>query len=128
MKSFQAPWPRAIYYQRTHPLGLASIWPTIDGTQTVQLALYTKTPLAPFADLTTRYTMQPAYRLMLVDNLAVRWASYFPVDVPAEVRKSAVDSMSWVKSSNMTLQDLEVRTPFSSGGFYNIYDDRRYPG
>jgi hypothetical protein len=69
--------PTAVYYDTAYPstgvsagLGVMRFWPV--PTQVNQVALYTPTQLAEFADLSTDYSFPPGYADALEYNLAKR--------------------------------------------------------
>ena len=115
--------PTALWYNPTITDGWGTVflWPNpTDATN--DIALYTQTALAQFANLTTVYLMAPGYARMLRYNLALELAPDFGVDVPAVVAMHAAQSMAAIKRVNMRAVDLPVDPAFATNrrAFYNI--------
>lgn len=100
--------PTAVYYETSFPstgvsagLGRILVWPV--PTQVNQIALYTPTQLAEFADLTTDYDFPPGYEDALEFNLAKRLiqAGFGLREHLGDIDASARESLGIVKRANI---------------------------
>lgn len=124
VKTNTGPYPTALYYDHawTAGLGLISVYP-VPTVSVCDLVLYTPTPAAAFADLTTVYTLPPGWARMYRYNLAVEMADDFGVKPSTRVERIAAQSLAAVKRANWRPSDaaLDPMTPGLRGrGRFNL--------
>lgn len=110
-----------VWYQPTSPLGKLYLYPVPD-VATNDLVLYLQKPLANFAAMTTSYDLPDGAEEAIEYNLAVRLCPVYSVAVPPDVQQLARVSLSTLKRSTYQLVDLP--SPFTGGGWYDIYAGR----
>jgi hypothetical protein len=101
LKTLGGPWPRALYYQPTSPVGNITFWPV---PASGEMHMFAETILQQFSSLRDVVTLPQGY------NMAIRWnlaelliPEYGKID-PTQVQlimKHAADSRAWVKRTNM---------------------------
>lgn len=121
-KSLTSPWPSAVYYNPTSPLGTLTFWP-VPTVATLQGVIYAPNDSAVLA-LTDVLDVPPGYQLLYQDNLAVHLAPDFEKQPAPVLVESARDSKANVKRANLRLTDLTVITPFGPTGWYDINSDQ----
>lgn len=123
LKQLGQPWPQAIWYEKTYPLGTLHVWPMGN----CSLNLRFTTALQQFANLTTQITLPPGYKEAIVNALAVKLAEDFNTDIPATVVQSASNAIARLKRLNSQPQSrgLEVSAVSRRYGYggYNILSD-----
>lgn len=67
LKGLNGPWPRALYYQPSDPLGNITYWPN---PSSGEMHLYCDTVLGQFTSLTDTVRLPPGYKMALRWNLA----------------------------------------------------------
>jgi len=123
MKGLATPWPQAVWYERTYPLGTLHFWPV--GAANVVLRF--TTPLQQFPSLTTQIDLPMGYRKAMVDSLAVELAQAFNTDISPLVVQSASNAIARLKRFNAQAQTRHVDASFLASRFkmgsYNILSD-----
>ena len=113
VKGTQSSLSRRLFYDRTYgPAGTVTadagsiyLYPVPNAA--FQVVLYVPNPMATFPYdangnpvFTTVLSLPPGYRAMLVANLAVKMCLGV-CPVPPDVRQEAVDTLAWVRASNV---------------------------
>lgn len=123
IKGLNTPWPQAVWYERTYPLGTLHFWPV--GTASVTLRF--TSPLQQFATLTTAVNLPMGYKKPIVDALAVELAQAFNTDISPLVVQSANNAIARLKRFNVQAQTRHVDASFIASQFkmgtYNILTD-----
>lgn len=129
LKTQTARYPTSVYYNPTFTgSGYATItfWP-VPTLSTLQGVIYAPTTLVQVASLDTTVSLQPGYQWMLQENLAVLMAPEWGVQVPPELRESAITAKANIKRANIRLVEqatMEGNYFGRDGGIYNIYADQ----
>lgn len=127
LRGLTQPFPRALYYERTHPTGTVKLWPIPDGTQTISIEIDYQTPLSSYATLTTAYSFPPGYARAIRLNLAEVLAPEYGKVIDPDVLRLGMDSFANLKRQNMVLTDLGTTEAamqfYGHRGYYNIYSD-----
>jgi hypothetical protein len=121
-KSLTSPWPTAVYYNPTSPLGTITFVPVPTST-TLQLVIYTPNDSPSVADSDV-LDVPAGYQLFYQEALAVHLAPVFGKPASQDLKDSARDAKADIKRANLRLTDLIVRTPFGPSGFYDINSDQ----
>lgn len=101
LKALNGPWPRALYYQPSMPLGNITYWPN---PSSGEMHLYADTVLGQFVTLSDTLQIPQGYKFMLRWNLgALLMPSYGKSDQlqTQMVMKNAADSLAAIKRTNM---------------------------
>lgn len=115
-KALTSAWPAAWYYEPTYPYGTLYIFPRVTGTG-LQGKIYVLSPLDEFSTVSAAYSLPPAYRRMLISNLAVEVAPEFDKEPTGFLMKQATDSMAAVKRANFRPEEITFpRGSFFPGG------------
>lgn len=102
IKTLAGPWPRAVYYQPSEPLGVLNYWP--NPNQVSEMHLFCDTVLNRFQTLNETVTLPQGYNLALRFSLAELLMPEFGVkeqSVIALVTAQAAKARAWVKRTNM---------------------------
>lgn len=102
IKTLSGPWPRAVYYQPSEPLGILNYWP--NPNQVSEMRLYCDTVLNQFQTISDTVTLPQGYNLALRFNLAELLLTEYPRTDPIiaqQVMKQAADTRAWLKRTNM---------------------------
>lgn len=102
IKTLNGPWPRAVYYQPSMPVGVLNYWP--NPNQVSEMHLFCDTIMTSFETLTQDVIVPQGYNIALRFNLAELLMPEYGVKEPAiaqMVMKNAADSRAWVKRTNM---------------------------
>lgn len=67
LKQLNGPWPRALYYQPTMPLGTLNFWPN---PASGEIHMFVDTVFTPFATLSDTVSMPQGYKMAMRWNLA----------------------------------------------------------
>lgn len=101
-KTLNGPWPRALYYQPSYPVGNITLWP-VPGSG--EMHMFAETVLAGFASLSDSVTLPQGYNMAIRWNLAEQLLTEYGKAVDANtvqlVIKNAASSRGWVKRTNM---------------------------
>lgn len=101
LKTLNGPWPRALYYQPTVPLGNIMFWPV---PAIGEMHLFAETVLQGFATMNDVVNLPQGYNMAIRWNLAEMLAPEFG-KVNAEllevIRRNAADARAWIKRTNM---------------------------
>lgn len=123
IKSLATPWPQAVWYEPTYPIGKLHFWPV--GSAEVKLRF--TTPLQQFATLTTAVALPPGYKKAIVDALAVELAQAFNTEISPLVVQSATNAVARLKRFNAKPHTRHVDASFLASrykmGKYNILTD-----
>lgn len=101
LKTLNGPWPRALYYQPSGPVGNITFWP-VPGSG--QMHMFAETVLSQFVSLSDTVTFPQGY------NMAIRWnlaellmPEYGKNDqvMAGLITKNAADGRAWIKRTNM---------------------------
>jgi hypothetical protein len=98
LKGLNGPWPIALYYDPTYPLGNLYFYP--NPSQPGVLHLWTDTILSDFNSLTNAINLPQGYVQAIKTNLALWLAPEYGKTVGALLAKQAADSLRMVKSLN----------------------------
>lgn len=102
LKTLNGPWPRALYYQPSTPVGNITFWP-VPGSG--QMHMFCETVLSQFGSLTDLITLPQGYNMFLLWNLAeLLIPEYGKAADPETVQLimgHAKDSRAWIKRTNM---------------------------
>jgi hypothetical protein len=98
LKSIQAPWPIALWYNPGYPLGILSFYqaPSTAG----ELHLFGDLILSNLASLTTQVNLPQGYSRMIKLNLAIELSMEYGRPVAPALAKLAKESVDFVKSLN----------------------------
>jgi hypothetical protein len=110
IKTLQAPYPRAWYYNATIPYATLAFWP-IPNLSTLQGSVYSGVPLTQFTSQVQTLILPKAYARMLVTNLAMELAPEYGSAVSANIQllgMQASESMAAVKRLNVEMRDLSI--------------------
>lgn len=109
------------YYDNNAPLSKIYLWPVPDASYT--LTIYSKKLLTAFADLTTDYTLSPAFERMLIKNLAVTLAPEYEKEASPTVQRDARKSRNAILVYNQrnNYQTTSVDEALTTTGGFNIY-------
>jgi len=105
LKTLNGPWPRALYYQPTMPVGTLTYWP--NPNQSGEMHLFADTVLNQFNTLTDTVTLPQGYKIFLRWNLAEALMPEYPVasgasqETRALIPEFAAQSRAWLKRTNM---------------------------
>jgi hypothetical protein len=102
IKSLAGPWPRAVYYQPSMPVGVLNYWP--NPNQVSEMHLFCDTVLNRFQTINETVNLPQGYNLALRFNLAELLMPEYGVQNPATaqmVTQQAEKSRGWVKRTNM---------------------------
>jgi hypothetical protein len=102
LKTLSGPWPRALYYQPSSPLGNVTLWPV---PAAGEMHMFAETVLSQFSSLQDDVTLPQGYNMALRWNLAeFLLAEYGRTTDPVLVQliiKKAKESKAWIKRTNM---------------------------
>ncbi len=104
LKALNGPWPRALYYQPSMPLGVLNYWPN---PSQGEMHLFCDTILNQFATLQDTVTFPPGYKIFLRYNFAEFLLTEYPRTDPqiaAQVREMADKTRASLKRTNMQPQ------------------------
>lgn len=101
LKTLAGPWPKALYYQSSVPLGNVTLWPVPNSGE---LHMFAETILARFNALTDTVILPQGYRMFLRWNLAElllpEYGKKDPIMVQL-IQQNAANSRAWIKRTNM---------------------------
>lgn len=104
LKALSGPWPRALYYQPSEPLGVLNYWPN---PTSGEMHLFCDTILNRFNGLTDTITLPQgtalALRLSLAELLMPEYGKSEPTQVQM-IMKQAAEARAWLKRTNMRPQ------------------------
>ncbi len=103
-KGISAPWPVALWYNPTVPLGELNFYQNPSGGG--QLHLYTDTILTNLAGLTTQVVMPQGYNRYLKRKLGRELAPEYGVVWTQQMEKLAKEAEDYVRSLNMVPQEV----------------------
>lgn len=95
------PWPRALYYQPSYPIGNITFWP-VPGSG--EMHMFCETVLQGFSGLSDTINLPEGYGMAIRWNLAELLLPEYGKNDPvinAMIIKNAEDSRAWVKRTNM---------------------------
>lgn len=103
LKTLNGPWPRALYYQPTVPIGNITFWPV---PSSGEMHMFADTLLAQFSSLADTVTLPDGHEDALMWCLAKVLIPFYPAtgaaaEVRAHVVDEAADAMGWLKRTNM---------------------------
>lgn len=104
LKAMSGPWPRAVYYQPSMPLGVLNYWPN---PSSGEMHLFCDTILNKFATLTDTIQFPPGYNLFMRFNFAEFLLTEYPRTDPViagQVRDMAAKTRASIKRTNMQPQ------------------------
>ena len=102
IKTLNGPWPRAVYYQPSIPLGVLNYWP--NPNQVSEMHLYCDALLNRFETLNQLVVLQQGYNMALRFNLAELLMPEYGTQNEATVKmvmNQAANTRAWVKRTNM---------------------------
>jgi hypothetical protein len=115
--------PTHVYYNATAPLATVTLWPVPTGS-TYQLALYTPNESGTLA-LSDDLEVPAGYELFYQEQLALHLTPDFERQPSAVLVESAREAKAAIKGANLRLEELTIRTPWSSG-WYDIHSDQTF--
>lgn len=102
LKTLSGPWPRALYYQPSNPLGNITFWPV---PASGEMHMFAETVLGQFNSLQDTVSLPQGYHMAIRWNLAeMLLPEYGRTTDPTLVQmivKNARDSRAWLKRTNM---------------------------
>ena len=101
LKSLNGPWPRALYYQPSMPVGNITFWPV---PSSGEVHLFADSVLSQFSTLSDTVTLPQGYNLAMRYNLAELMMPEYgrsSHETAALVMKFAADGRGLIKSANM---------------------------
>lgn len=98
LKNVAGPWPTALYYDPTYPLGNLYFYP--NPSQAGVLHLWTDTILSDFSSLTQAINLPQGYARAIKKNLALELAPEFGKQPSALLEKQALESKTMIKQLN----------------------------
>jgi hypothetical protein len=98
LKSLSGPWPRALYYQPSEPLGVINYFPN---PASGEMHLFCDTILNRFQSLNETLRLPQGYSMALRFNLALLLCPEYQKQAPDTVIKAASDGIAYIKRSNM---------------------------
>lgn len=128
LKSLTAPFPAAIYYDRTvSALGQSTIWVyPIPTSSLSDLVLYCESPFSAF-DASTDVVMADGYARALETNLALDLAAGYGAAPSGDLRDMAADSLYKLQVANHrqpTMRLSGALPGMASPGQYDVYAGR----
>jgi hypothetical protein len=102
LKTLSGPWPRALYYQPSMPVGNVIVWPVPGGASTMHM--FAETVLGRLNSLQDNVTLPQGYNMFLRWNLAKLLLPEYGKNDQATIQminQNASDSAAWVKRTNM---------------------------
>lgn len=99
--TLNGPWPTAMYYQPSFPVGNITYWP-VPGSG--QMHIFAETVLQGFSSLSDTVNLPQGYNMAYIWNLAELLLPEYGKNDPtinAMIMKNAADSRAWVKRTNM---------------------------
>lgn len=123
IKGMTTPWPQAIWYERSYPLGRLYFWPV----GAAQVHLRFTTPLQQFTSLTDEIQLPMGYKKAMMDALAVELAQAFNTDISPLVVQSANNAIARLKRFNLQPVTRHSEASFMASRFkfgtYNVLTD-----
>ncbi len=102
IKTLSGPWPRALYYQPTEPMGILNYWP--NPNQVTEMHLFCDSVLNQFSTITDTITLPQGYNLAMRFGLAELLMPEFgksdQIQV-AMIKEQAEAGRAWIKRTNM---------------------------
>jgi hypothetical protein len=102
IKTLNGPWPRAVYYQPTEPMGVLTYWP--NPNQVTEMHLFADSLLTQFSTLTDTITLPQGYNLAMRFGLAELLMPEFGKSDQGQVAMimaQAAAGRAWIKRTNM---------------------------
>jgi len=107
IKSLPGPWPRAVYYQPSEPLGVLNYW---QNPSQGEMHLFCDSLLNKFNTLNDTITLPQGYNMALRWNLAELLMPEYGKNDPViaqMITTNAAKSRGWIKSVNMKPQQMQ---------------------
>ena len=102
IKTLAGPWPRAVYYQPSEPVGILNYWP--NPNQVTEVHLFCDSILNQFATLTDTITLPQGFNMAIRFSLAELLMPEFgkaDQGQMAMIMAQASEARAWVKRTNM---------------------------
>ncbi len=102
IKTLPGPWPRALYYQPSMPLGVLNYWP--NPSQQVEMHLFCDTVLNRFATINDTVTLPQGFEMALRNNLSMYLMPGYGKVNPSQIemiRGAAIAGKALIKRTNM---------------------------
>ncbi len=115
LKTMQAVFPLAWYYNPTYPTGTLTFWP-VPTSGTLQGQLYAPSAISAFTDTNTSIDLPPGYREALVTNLAVMLAPSFTTAAKPQTVQMAEDALRTIMAVNHRPVELATEASLLGGG------------
>ena len=115
IKTLSGPWPRAVYYQPSLPMGVLNYWPN---PSSGEMHLFCDMLLTRFSSLTDTMTLQPGAIMAMRWNLAEMLLPSYGRNEPnliALVQKFAMQGRAYLKRTNSNPQQSSRLDPALSG-------------
>lgn len=120
----QGPFPSAVFYNPTNPLGVLYPWP-VPQASIYAVHILTKAVLARFTSLDETITLPAIYESVIRWNAAKRLQASYPFLPPRPmVNTVAAETLSTLKDSTFAIATLHMPTPLLRGRIYNPYSDQ----
>ena len=119
------PFPYAVWYNPTTPLGALFPWPVPQAT-IYEVHILTKEVLARFTSLDTTITLPEVYEGALRYNLAARLFASYPVQPRKMVLDLAASTLSVIRASTFAPMVLKMPRALKRPAIYNIYSDQSH--
>lgn len=106
VKTMPGPWPRAVYYQPSEPLGVLNFWPN---PSSGEVHLFCDTVLNRFASLSDTIQFPPGYFMALMWSLADYLIPFYPATGAAAETRAKIPGFAkvgrdMIRRSNMAPQ------------------------
>lgn len=118
VKNVAGSFPLAVYDDQDFPQRTLTFWPIPGEVDTFRL--YSRSPVAGFADLTSAYDFPPSYAEAIRYNLALRLADEWGGTLGQTIVAGAMASLARLKVSNVEIETLKCDEAVtgSDGGNY----------
>jgi hypothetical protein len=127
LKTLTSNLPTSYWYNSTYPLAELKLWP-VPTQASLQGVLYYRAYIEEITSLDTDFTAPPAWRRMIIANLALELAPAFSRKPSESLERQAKESYAAVKRSN--LRPVELYTPsgalIQTGNMGGVWDLSRF--
>jgi hypothetical protein len=114
--------PRAIYYEPAHPLGVVRFYPRPQDAD--DFVLYQRTLLAQIVNGNAAFSLPPVYADALLYNLAIRMSDDYGKEPSSSIVAHASLAIAKIKKMNQRTPAFANDAPQSCGSGYDIQTGR----
>lgn len=119
-KNMEVQWPNiGIWFNMTYPLIEVNIWP-IPTTSQYAIVIWIENKLSPMT-LSTVIALPDGYEDAIIDNLYVKSARSFQIELTQEDKDRAINSKAIIQAQNLQINEL---IPTFGSGWYDIVQNR----